>query len=493
MPNTIRVKRSSVASKVPLVSDLALGEIAINTYDGKVFIKKNNGTDSIVEIGAGASIATGDTPPSSPSSNQLWWDSVNGILKIYYTDANGSQWVDASPSAPNVANATVPQNAQNGNYTLALTDAGKHIYSTNVGAQTLTIPTNATVAFPIGARVDVINNGTTEISFNFSGVTVFQTGNSAPLSNAYKILSKGFITLTKVGTDTWWVDGDLYAAPYSIDYLVVAGGGSGGSASINTGTGGGGGGGLKSGTATGVTPGITYTITVGAGGAAPASQATGNNGGNSEISSIVLTAGGGGGGSSTDGFTVSPAAGGGSGGGGGGFYGSTVNAGGSGAAGQGNAGGNGLSSTTNTLNQNGGGGGGASAAGTAASGTNAGAGGAGLSNSITGSAVTYAGGGGGGKRTPGIGSAGAGGAGGGGAGGNGVNGTSGTANLGGGGGGCGTTDSNLSRVGGNGGSGVVILSIPTANYTGVTTGSPTVTTSGSNTILKFTSSGSYTA
>jgi hypothetical protein len=35
--------------------------------------------------------------------------------------------------------------------------------------------------------------------------------------------------------------------------------------------------------------------------------------------------------------------------------------------------------------------------------------------------------------------------------------------------------------------------VPTANYSGVTTGSPTVTTSGSNTILTFTSSGSYTA
>jgi hypothetical protein len=37
------------------------------------------------------------------------------------------------------------------------------------------------------------------------------------------------------------------------------------------------------------------------------------------------------------------------------------------------------------------------------------------------------------------------------------------------------------------------LSLPTAQYTGTVTGSPTVTTSGSNTIIKFTSSGSYTA
>jgi hypothetical protein len=50
-----------------------------------------------------------------------------------------------------------------------------------------------------------------------------------------------------------------------------------------------------------------------------------------------------------------------------------------------------------------------------------------------------------------------------------------------------------SQAAANGGSGVVILSVPTAFYSGTTTGSPTVTTSGANTIIKFTSSGSYTA
>jgi hypothetical protein len=39
----------------------------------------------------------------------------------------------------------------------------------------------------------------------------------------------------------------------------------------------------------------------------------------------------------------------------------------------------------------------------------------------------------------------------------------------------------------------VIISVPTVFYSGTTTGSPTVTTSGSNTILKYTGSGTYTA
>jgi hypothetical protein len=48
---------------------------------------------------------------------------------------------------------------------------------------------------------------------------------------------------------------------------------------------------------------------------------------------------------------------------------------------------------------------------------------------------------------------------------------------------------------GAGGKGVVILSLPTASYSGTTTGSPTVTTknAGADTVLQFNGDGSYTA
>lgn len=52
MAQTIQLKRSASSGAEPGTSDLALGEVAINTYDGKMFIKKNDGSDSIVEIGA---------------------------------------------------------------------------------------------------------------------------------------------------------------------------------------------------------------------------------------------------------------------------------------------------------------------------------------------------------------------------------------------------------------------------------------------------------
>ena len=53
MANTFKLKRSAVQGRVPTTGDLQLGELALNTYDGKLYTKKDNGTASIVEIGAG--------------------------------------------------------------------------------------------------------------------------------------------------------------------------------------------------------------------------------------------------------------------------------------------------------------------------------------------------------------------------------------------------------------------------------------------------------
>jgi hypothetical protein len=57
MVNTVTLKRSATPAKVPLTTDLALGEVAINTYDGKLYIKKDDGTASVVEVGAAVDIS----------------------------------------------------------------------------------------------------------------------------------------------------------------------------------------------------------------------------------------------------------------------------------------------------------------------------------------------------------------------------------------------------------------------------------------------------
>ena len=50
MAQTIKLRRSSTASAVPTTTQLALGEIAINTNDGKLYFEKDDGSPSIVEV-----------------------------------------------------------------------------------------------------------------------------------------------------------------------------------------------------------------------------------------------------------------------------------------------------------------------------------------------------------------------------------------------------------------------------------------------------------
>jgi hypothetical protein len=363
--------------------------------------------------------------------------------------SNGSTWVSSAPTGGGVS----WQSVQTANFAAS---AGKaYPVNTTSGAITVTFPASAAAGDLITILDYAGTFNTNNLSINLNGLAMNgSTGLTAVIS--IKRASVNYVYTNS--TQGWVVYADSTSIPfgltYSASYLVVGGGGGGGL----FGGGGGGAGGMLTGTTT-LTSGTTYTATIGTGGTSVTggSAQTGGNGGNSSFSTITATGGGGGGG--TNGSA------GGSGGGAG-----LSGSGGAGTSGQGNNGGSAS-----------GGGGGAGAAGTGSSGV----GGIGLQSSITGTAVYYAGGGGGAAS----GTNQAGGLGGGGQSGqDGQNATAGTANTGGGGGGCWN-----SATSGVGGSGVVIISVPTSAYTGTTTGSPTVTTSGSNTIIKFTSSGSYTA
>ncbi|MCP4928830.1 MAG: hypothetical protein GY918_07220, partial [Gammaproteobacteria bacterium] len=73
MANTITLRRSAVANHVPTTGQLALGELALNTYDGKLFTKvEQNGSASIVELSGGeGGGGGGGTPVGSGSGVML--------------------------------------------------------------------------------------------------------------------------------------------------------------------------------------------------------------------------------------------------------------------------------------------------------------------------------------------------------------------------------------------------------------------------------------
>jgi hypothetical protein len=379
--------------------------------------------------------------PASAAEGMLRYNTTYVNIETY---ANGS-WISVTP-------VLIPENS------VAPVVSGSATVN-----QTLSVTTGTWTNTPTGyyyqwrANASAISNATS----NTFALTITQAGANITCNvTAYNALGNSSpATSNSVGP---------VLNTYDVTYLSIAGGAGGGGSFCG---GGGGAGGYLANTAT-FTPGTVYTCTVGGGGGGGGHVSRGSNGSNSSITGTgftsVISIGGGGGGSFQN--QGGPGQTGGS-GGGAGNQGSS----GSGTAGQGN---NGGGSSANP-NKGGGGGGAGGAGGSPGGGSSA-------SSSITGSSVARAGGGG-------AGSDGSGGGGGGGGAGNGggpgVNGGNASGNTGSGGGGAG--GANI-LSGGSGGSGVIILSIPTSRYSGTQSGA-SVTTSGSNTILTFNSSGTYTA
>jgi len=482
-----------------------------------------NTTTGLAEYYDGTSYKSIDSPPTISSINPtslgqsvlgssqsvvITGSSFSNTVIVKIIGNNGTEFTPASTTRNSATQVTIttPTNLTHTNepYDIKITNASG--LSATL-ADILSIndtPVFSTASGSLGTLADAgrASSNLTAISFSDeestptvsvttgsipAGLTLNSNGTFSGTANAVSTSATSDFTVTATdGSETATRNYSItVSAPISLSYLSVAGGG-GGVGQYQSG--GGGAGGMLTGTFA-VLSGTTYTATIGAGGSGGGESTGGYNGVNSTIAgsgiTTVTSIGGGGGAMYANPGTKK------SGGSGGGVTcsGYQPQSGASGTAGQGNDGG----ATTGGYGASpyqGSGGGGAGAVGVNGANSGLGTGGAGLASSITGSSVIYAGGGGGSNYNGGSASYGLGGTGGGGNGGrnnDSYSGTAGTANLGGGGG------SSRNGVGGNsGGSGVIIFSVPTASYSGTTSGSPTISTSGTNTIIKFTGTGSYT-
>ena len=422
----------------------------------------------------GVSTLSGLTYPNSDGS-------ANQVLK---TDGSGTL------SFGDAAGGGISYESKDSDFTAA---AGKgYFVDTTSGTVRASLPGTASVGDAI-TFVDFARNwNTNNFQIYSANGTKLQgevdsdtayTNDGQSLQLIYSGASQGWIPIS----DDHVAKNSFTPADTTLDFLVVGGGGGGGGW-----TGGGGGaGGYRTSTQTLSTTGTVITVTIGAGGSGGphgSSLSRGTSGGNSQVSGSGLTtitsAGGGGGGGYTSGSQESGADGGS--GGGSGHRNTNPGSGNtpSTSPSQGNDGGDGSQSSYNM-----GGGGGAGAVGNdGVNNASGGEGGIGVANNITGASVYYAGGGSGaiqsnrsvtGYNPSPLGGGGYGGAY------QGTAGSSGTPNTGGGGGG------NRDAGAYAGGSGIVIIRVPTAQYTGTVGGSPAVSTNGNNTIMKFTGTGSY--
>lgn len=109
---------------------------------------------------------------------------------------------------PTKSNVTRIINAQTGTaYTLQLTDAGNICEFSNVAAVTVTVPPNSTVAFPVGAQIDVMAGGAGKVTFApGAGVTIKSVLSFKSLS-----AQEAAATLVQMAANVWRLAGSLVA------------------------------------------------------------------------------------------------------------------------------------------------------------------------------------------------------------------------------------------------------------------------------------------
>ena len=95
MAQIVKLKRTAVSGKIPTISNLQLGELAMNTYDGRIFFEKSSSEESIQEI-----LTTNSHPYSITGSLYL-----NGAITASFFKGDGSQLTNL-PTDISIAEAT---------------------------------------------------------------------------------------------------------------------------------------------------------------------------------------------------------------------------------------------------------------------------------------------------------------------------------------------------------------------------------------------------
>lgn len=119
--------------------------------------------------------------------------------------SSGAALTEGTVNGISIGYRGIPINTQSSGYTLALDDQGKCVYSKNSAAQTITVPTDAAVAIPVGAAIQVINNGSANITISATGVTLYQSGTTNTGNRT--LAPRGAATLQKVEANTWFISG----------------------------------------------------------------------------------------------------------------------------------------------------------------------------------------------------------------------------------------------------------------------------------------------
>ena len=125
----------------------------------------------------------------------------------YQVDINGNTNITGNLTVSGTTPSIITFNRQSSSYTLAISDAGLMVEMNVATANNLTIPLNSTVPFVIGQIIEIAQYGVGQTTIlPISGVTIRSYTGLTKLSGQYAAA-----TLTKVGTNEWYLFGNLTA------------------------------------------------------------------------------------------------------------------------------------------------------------------------------------------------------------------------------------------------------------------------------------------
>ena len=133
-------------------------------------------------------------------------DATDTLVARATTDTLTNKTAGAATStstAASIGYLGVPQNSQAANYTTVIGDAGKHIYVTSTA--TITIDSNANVAYPIGTTMEFIAATGATVTIAITADTMYLAGTGTTGSRT--LAAFGMATAVKVTATTWFISG----------------------------------------------------------------------------------------------------------------------------------------------------------------------------------------------------------------------------------------------------------------------------------------------
>ena len=164
-----------------------------------------NGLLASADTNVQAALDTLDNWGQSTDGQLIIGKTSNPSVKATLTASTGITVTNGAGTIT-LSSTTTTANTQTDSYALVIGDAGKIILMNKATANTLTVPKNASVAFPTGTIVGVAQYGagTTTIAPVDGDVTLRSAGSLLALYTQYSTA-----VLIKIGTDEWIVSGDL--------------------------------------------------------------------------------------------------------------------------------------------------------------------------------------------------------------------------------------------------------------------------------------------